>query len=54
MEKLLEVEKSLKEEFKKDYPEFKAGDIIKVFYKIRDKEKIRLHPVEGVVIKIQG
>ncbi len=54
MEKLLDVEKGLKEEYKKDYPEFNAGDIIKVFYKIRDKEKVRLHPVEGIVIKIQG
>ncbi len=54
MDKLLVVEKELKESYKKDYPEFKQGDIIKVFYKIREKDKSRLHPVEGIVIKIQG
>ena len=54
MDKLMLVEKELKEVLKKDYPEFRQGDIIKVYYKIREKDKIRLHPVEGVVIKIQG
>lgn len=54
MEKLLVVEKALKESFKKDYPEFVQGDTIKVFYKIREKDKVRLHPIEGIVIKIQG
>lgn len=48
------VEKELKESLKKDYPEFRQGDIIKVYYKIREKDKVRLHPVEGVVIKLQG
>lgn len=54
MEKLLVVEKELKESLKKDYPEFTQGDTVKVFYKIREKDKVRLHPIEGVVIKIQG
>lgn len=54
MDKLLVVEKELKESLKKDYPEFRQGDIVKVFYKIREKDKVRLHPVEGVVLKIQG
>jgi large subunit ribosomal protein L19 len=54
MEKLLVVEQELKEALKKDYPEFQQGDIIKVFYKIREKGKVRLHPVEGIVIKLQG
>jgi len=48
------VEKEMLESLKRDYPEFSSGDIIKVFYKIREKEKTRLHPVEGIVIKIQG
>jgi len=48
------VEKELKQALKKEYPEFIQGDIVKVYYKIRDKDKIRLHPVEGIVIKIQG
>jgi len=54
MDKLLVVEKELKEALKKDYPEFRQGDVVKVFYKIREKDKVRLHPVEGVVLKIQG
>ena len=54
MDKLMMVEKELKETLKKDYPEFNPGDVIKVYYKIREKDKTRLHPVEGVVIKIQG
>jgi len=54
MDKLLMVEKEMLESLKRDYPEFSSGDIIKVFYKIREKEKTRLHPVEGIVIKIQG
>ncbi|MBN3039585.1 MAG: 50S ribosomal protein L19 [Candidatus Omnitrophica bacterium] len=48
------MEKELKNSLKKDYPEFKQGDVIKVFYKVREKDKIRLHPVEGVIIKIKG
>ena len=54
MDKLMMVEKELKESIKKDYPEFAAGDMIKVYYKIREKDKVRLHPVEGLVIKVQG
>ncbi len=54
MDKLLAVEKELKEALKREYPEFGPGDIIKIYYKVREKEKIRLHPVEGIVLKIQG
>lgn len=54
MDKLMMVEKELKEALKKEYPKFRQGDIIKVYYKIREKDKTRLHPVEGVVIKVQG
>ncbi len=54
MDKLFMVEKELKESLSKDYPQFTAGDTIKVYYKIREKDKVRLHPVEGVVIKLQG
>ncbi len=51
---LNKIEKELKESYKKDYPQFSQGDMIKVFYKIMEKGKTRLHPVEGVVIKSQG
>ena len=54
MDKLMMVEKELKESLKRDYPKFSAGDMIKVYYKIREKDKVRLHPVEGIVIKMQG
>jgi len=54
MDKLMMVEKELKEALKRDYPEFKQGDVIKVYYKIKEKDKTRLHPIEGVVIKTQG
>tara|TARA_B100000315_G_scaffold209450_1_gene205177 strand:- start:44 stop:391 length:348 start_codon:yes stop_codon:yes gene_type:complete len=54
MDKLLMVEKELKKNLERDYPEFMQGDSIKVYYKIREKDKVRLHPVEGVVIKLQG
>ncbi len=54
MAKLAQIEKELYEQFKRDYPVFKQGDMIKVYYKIREKDKERIHPIEGVVIKIQG
>ena len=54
MDKLAIVEKELKESLKKEYPLFSQGDIIKVYYKIKEKDKERLHPIEGIVIKIQG
>lgn len=48
------VEKELLGDLKKEYPVFNPGDIIKIHYIIREKDKERLHPIEGVVIKIQG
>lgn len=51
---LEEIEQEIHAEGEKDYPEFSAGDIVKVYYKIKEKDKERLHPVEGVIIKIQG
>lgn len=54
MDKLVMVERELKEALKKEYPKFQQGDTIKVYYKIREKDKMRLHPIEGVVLKIQG
>lgn len=54
MGKLTDIEKKLRDEYKKNYPDFNPGDMIKVFYKIIEKERTRLHPVEGIVIKMQG
>jgi len=52
--KLFEVEKQLQESLKKDLPEVKVGDNVRVTYKIQEKDKTRLHSVEGIVIKKQG
>lgn len=54
MDKLALIEKDMLAEAKKDYPVFNPGDIIKVYYTIREKDKERVHPLEGVVIKKQG
>ncbi|MBF0442523.1 MAG: 50S ribosomal protein L19 [Oligoflexales bacterium] len=48
MDKLMMVEQELKASLKKDYPQFSHGDIIKVYYKIREKEK------EGVLRLVTG
>jgi large subunit ribosomal protein L19 len=54
MDKLMMVEKELQESFKKDYPDFHQGDIIRVHYKIREKDKERVQLLEGIVIKFYG
>ena len=37
-----------------DVPEFKAGDNITVYYKIREGEKERVQPFRGNVIQVRG
>ena len=54
MDKLMMVEKELQEGLLKKYDAFSGGDIIKVYYKIREKDKERIQGLEGIVIKIQG
>ncbi len=54
MNKLVQIEKEMLQQLKKEYPDFKQGDIVKVYYKIKDKDKERIHPLEGIVIKYQG
>jgi len=49
-----ELEKKLAGEQKKERIPFSAGDTIKVHYKIRDREKERIMPIEGIVLKQQG
>ncbi len=39
---------------KKDYPNFKVGDTIRVHYRIKEGDRERLQPFEGVVIRIRG
>ena len=35
---------------KKEIPDFKVGDTVKVMTKILEGDKVRLHPFEGIVI----
>src|SRR3989344_6834333 len=35
-------------------PEFRNGDTVKVFYKIKEEEKERIQPFEGIVIAQKG
>lgn len=51
MDKLKLVEQ---EYTKKEIPDFKVGDTIKVMSKILEGDKIRLHPFEGMVIAKKG
>ncbi|NPA41701.1 MAG: 50S ribosomal protein L19 [Aquificae bacterium] len=39
---------------KKEYPNFKVGDTIKVHYRIKEGDRERIQPFEGVVIRIRG
>lgn len=42
-------------ELKKNIPEFKVGDTVKVYVKIKEGEdKFRLQPFEGIVIRKRG
>lgn len=43
-----------KEYMKNDIPEFRAGDTVKVFVKIKEGDKERLQLFEGLVIKRRG
>ena len=38
---------------KKDFPIFRSGDTITVFYEIREGEKVRIQFFKGVVIQIK-
>lgn len=42
------------QQYLKDVPEFKAGDTVKVFVKIKEGNRERLQLFEGLVIKKQG
>lgn len=39
---------------KKEYPEFKAGDTVTVYYKIKEGDKERVQQYQGVVIQRKG
>ncbi len=54
MDKLMMVEKELRDSMAKKYGAFSPGDIVNVYYKIREKDKERIQHLEGIVIKIHG
>ncbi len=39
---------------KKEYPAFKVGDTVRVHYRIKEGDRERIQPFEGVVIRIRG
>lgn len=39
---------------RKDLPVINVGDFIKMRVKVKEAEKIRIHPFEGTIIKITG
>lgn len=44
----MELVEGLKE--RKDLPDFKVGDTIKIMVKVQEADKVRVHPFEGTVI----
>lgn len=41
-------------QIRKDIPQFDVGDTIKMKIKVKEAEKVRIHPFEGTVIKKTG
>lgn len=48
------IEKLEKRYMRKDLPEFRVGDTVKVYVKIIEGEKERVQMVEGIVIRKRG
>ena len=43
-----------KEQMNKKIPEFRVGDTVRIFSKIKEGDKERLQAFEGIVMKVQG
>lgn len=41
-------------QLKKDLPDFKAGDSVKVYVRIKEDEKERIQLFEGIVLSVKG
>ena len=39
---------------RKDLPKLRIGDVVKMKVKVKEADKVRLHPFEGTVIKKKG
>ena len=48
------IEKVTAKQIRKDLPAFKAGDTVKVYVKIKEGNKERIQPYEGLVISRRG
>lgn len=48
------IEKVTAKQIRKDIPDFKAGDTVKVYVKIKEGNKERIQPYEGLVISRRG
>ena len=49
---IMETIRNLEQKYiRKDLPEFKVGDSVKMKIKVQEADKIRLHPFEGTVIR---
>ena len=48
------VNKITKSQIRDDIPNFKPGDTVKVYVRIKEGEKSRIQIFEGVVIKVQN
>ncbi len=51
MKRLQAIEESMK---KKDAPDFRSGDTVRVHQRIQEGDKSRIQVFEGVVIKMKG
>ena len=50
-EKIKSIEKKY---LREDLPNFEVGDTLKMKVKVREAEKVRMHPFNGTVIRITG
>ena len=48
------IEKVTAKQIRKDIPNFRAGDTVKVYVKIKEGNKERIQPFEGLVISRRG
>jgi len=51
MNKLIEIERPF---LRTDLPDFRPGDTIKVYFRIKEGDKERIQPFEGIVIRKRG
>jgi len=45
--------KIIQDQLKKDLPELKSGQIVRVYQRVKESDKIRVQPFEGLVISLK-